>query len=142
MLTPNQIEQFKIDAQLAKKIKGFIRELSKLLPGLSSGNISDYLSGRISPSEKVYEAFYSLYKPPIKEQNGFKPEADRIDRLIAIMESQADSIARLSRAHEVLAEKVGLDESASTFSLGLKSREEKRRGEGGTNSGGKSKNNS
>lgn len=68
MITPDQIAQFKRDALEAKKIRGFSTELRDILnadgsPGtVSSGNISEYLSGEFPPSERVYKAFYSLYR--------------------------------------------------------------------------------
>lgn len=62
MLTEREIEQFYKDFESMKLVKP-VATMVALVPGLSSGNVSEYLSKKKKPSERFIRAFYEhIYK--------------------------------------------------------------------------------
>lgn len=57
MLTEREIEQFYNDFESMKLVKP-VATMVALVPGLSSGNVSEYLNKKKKPSERFIRAFY------------------------------------------------------------------------------------
>jgi len=87
--------------------------------GYSKGQVSEILNLKQDPTENFLKMFYEKFPKSSNELELKRAaiELSRIDRLIAIMESHAESIARLSKANESLAAKVGSGETGIAFSL-------------------------
>lgn len=102
MITQQNIDQFYVDFE-KMKVKKPVATMMALVPGLSSGNVSEYLSGKKPPSERFIKAFYDhVYKSSI---SGLEEDLSLriIDSLSRTMEKYAD-------AHLILAKKINLNE--------------------------------
>lgn len=109
MITQQDIDQFYVDFE-KMGLKKPVATMMALVPGLSSGNVSEYLSKKKKPSERFIRAFYdNIYKTSIDD------EGLQGDISLQIIYRLTKSVEKIADANLLLAQKINSprDEKAS-----------------------------
>lgn len=111
MITRHTIQQFYADVE-ALGLKHPVADISRAT-GAGKGNVSNYLSGKLEPSESFLNAFYKAFKDklPISSKKVVESSKDeRLDyqaqlaKLIDVTSELSKSNASLSKTNEVQTE--------------------------------------